>query len=77
MTSSWEPHKDTLRTLYVDRDETLKNIMIHMRDFHGFTRKYDVLLIWQSLIQAADTATAKASTSGNSRNGVSARTAQQ
>jgi hypothetical protein len=42
MASSWELHKDTLRTLYVNRDETLKSIMAHMRDVLGFTKKYGI-----------------------------------
>jgi hypothetical protein len=76
MASSWESHKDTLRTLYIDRDETLKTIMAHMKDFHGFTMKYGIRPILRSLIQAADIATVKASTSGSSRNGASARIVQ-
>jgi hypothetical protein len=77
MASSWEPHKQTLRTLYVDRDETLKSIMTHMKDMCGFTKKYSILTDMAKLDQAADTTTAKASTSGSSRNGASARTVQQ
>jgi hypothetical protein len=48
-TSSWDPHRDTLRKLYIDRGETLKSIMNHMRDFHGFTRKYGIWPILQIL----------------------------
>jgi hypothetical protein len=77
MASSWELHKDTLRTLYVDRDETLKSIMAHMRDVLGFTKRYGIHPVLRSLIKAANLATAKASTNDNSRNGASARIVQQ
>jgi hypothetical protein len=49
MSPSWELHKDTLRTLYVDRDETLKSIMAHMRDVLGFTKKYGNRSLLRSL----------------------------
>jgi hypothetical protein len=36
MAASWESYKDTLRTLYIDRGETLKDIMSCMSELHGF-----------------------------------------
>jgi hypothetical protein len=40
MAATWEPHKETIRMLYMVRNETLKNVMVHMRDVHGFVKKY-------------------------------------
>jgi hypothetical protein len=49
MASSWESHKDILRTLYIDRDETLKSIMTHMKDVRGFTKKYGIWSVLRTL----------------------------
>jgi hypothetical protein len=40
MTAIWETHKDRLHTLYIDRNMKLKSIMIEMREFHGFEKRY-------------------------------------
>lgn len=37
MAANWDIHKETLRTLYITRDETLGSIMVH-----GFVMKYDI-----------------------------------
>jgi len=39
MATSCESHKDKLRTLYIDRGETLKDIMSCMSELHGFTMR--------------------------------------
>jgi hypothetical protein len=39
MAASWDSHKGTLRTLYIDRGETLKSIMACMKEFHGFAMR--------------------------------------
>ncbi|KAI3481311.1 hypothetical protein L1887_56409 [Cichorium endivia] len=39
--SSWEFHKDTIRTLYIVRNEPLKDVIIHMREEHGFDKRYE------------------------------------
>lgn len=42
MAASWESHKDTLRTLYITRDESLRSTMNHMKDAHEFVMKYNI-----------------------------------
>jgi hypothetical protein len=42
MAANWELHKDTLRTLYIDREETLNSIMACMRELQGFTMRCGV-----------------------------------
>jgi hypothetical protein len=39
MAANWELHKDTLRTLYIVRGETLKSIMACMDELYGFTMR--------------------------------------
>jgi hypothetical protein len=39
MAAIWESHKDTLRTLYIIRGETLKSIMAHMTERYGFAMR--------------------------------------
>ena len=43
MATSWESHKDVLHTLYVTRNKTLKSIMVHMKEVHGFEMKCECL----------------------------------
>jgi hypothetical protein len=45
MAAIWELHKDRLYTLYITRNESLRKIMVHMEDDHGFARKY-VPILW-------------------------------
>jgi hypothetical protein len=39
--SSWESHKDSIRNLYILRNEPLKDVITHMREEHGFDKTYD------------------------------------
>jgi hypothetical protein len=48
MAAIWELHKDTLHTLYVTQNETLKNIMVYMKEFHEFEMKYEHVSQMQS-----------------------------
>jgi hypothetical protein len=40
MANRWEPHKDTLRRLYLDQGTTLSKVMQEMKDSYGFTARF-------------------------------------
>jgi hypothetical protein len=43
MASSWDQHKDVLRTLYLSKDRkigTLRSIMAYMASEHNFIKRY-------------------------------------
>jgi hypothetical protein len=52
MAAIWESHKDTLHALYVTQDKTLKTIMVHMKDVHGFEMKCERLFHSQTSIES-------------------------
>jgi hypothetical protein len=41
----WEPHEDEIRSLFVDRDWTWKQVMEHMKTTYGFEATYVVASI--------------------------------
>jgi hypothetical protein len=52
MAAIWESHKDTLHALYVNQNETLKNIMVRMKELHGFEMKCENLSQLQCSIKS-------------------------
>lgn len=36
MQAQWEQHKATIRDLYLTQDKTLKDVISHMQETHGF-----------------------------------------
>jgi hypothetical protein len=52
MAAIWESHKDTLHAFYVTQNETLKNIIVRMKEPHGFEMKCEYLSQLQCLIKS-------------------------
>ena len=42
MPVDWEPYQEIIRTLYLERDMSLKEMMTYMKDTYAFHARYDL-----------------------------------
>jgi hypothetical protein len=42
MPVDWEPYQEIIRTLYLERDMSLKEVMTYMKDTYSFHARYDL-----------------------------------